>query len=121
MWTVARDMQQAGMVRVVNAEAALGLCAARGEGRFVLQLTDEQIAQNNGCFEIRYGGGRVQSVLRTDRAPDIAMGIAAFSRMIAGRCGLDAYPALPDVRITGNADAAAGVFYRKPLYIHTYF
>ena len=121
MWTVDRKLVQAGMVRVVNAEAALGLCKARGEGRFVLELSDEQIAQNNGRFEIIYGGGRVQSVLRTDKTPDIAMGVAAFSRMIAGRCDLDAYPGLPDVRILGNAEAAAGVFYKKPMYIHTFF
>jgi len=121
MWTVDRKLVQAGMVRVVNAEAALGLCKARGEGRFVLELSDEQITQNNGRFEIIYGGGRVQSVLRTDKAADVAMGIAAFSRMIAGRCDLDAYPGLPDVQILGNAEAAAGVFYKKPMYIHTFF
>lgn len=121
MWTVSRELRQAGMVRVVNAEAALGLCKTRGEGRFVLALRDGQIQENNGCFEIRYGGGRVQSVLRTDKEPDIAMGIAAFSRMLAGRCGLDAYPALPDVEVFGNREAAAGVFYQKPMYIQTYF
>ena len=121
MWTVSRELRQAGMVRVVNAEASLGLCKTRGEGRFVLALRDGQIQENNGCFEIRYGGGRVQSVLRTDKEPDIAMGIAAFSRMLAGRCGLDAYPALPDVEVFGNREATAGVFYQKPMYIQTYF
>ena len=121
LWTVSRELRQAGMVRVVNAEAALGLCKTRGEGSFVLKLSDAQIEENNGCFEICYGGGRVQSVLRTDKEPDIAMGIAAFSRMLVGRCGLDAYPALPDVQILGNREAAAGVFYQKPMYIQTFF
>ena len=121
LWTVARELYQAGMVRVVNAEAALGLCKTRGEGSFVLKLSDGQIAENNGCFEITYGGGRVQSVLRTDKQPDIEMGIAAFSRMLAGRCDLDAYPGLPDVTVHGNKAAISGVFYRKPMYIQTYF
>ena len=121
MWTVERKLLQAGMVRVVNAEAALGLCKTRGEGCFVLELSDEQIAQNCGRFEIRYGGGRVQSVLRTQKAPDVSMGIAAFSRMIAGRCDLHAYPGLPDVAVYGNQAAIEGVFYCKPMYIHTYF
>lgn len=121
MWTVERKLLQAGMVRVVNAEAALGLCRTRGDGCFVLELSDEQIAQNCGRFEIRYGGGRVQSVLRTQKAPDVFMGIAAFSRMIAGRCDLHAYPGLPDVAVYGNQAAIEGVFYCKPMYIHTYF
>ena len=121
MWTVERRLEQYGMVRVVNAEAALKLCQTRGEGAFVLEMTDEQIPQNCGRFSIHYAQGRVQRVARTEEAPDVSMGIAAFSRMIAGRCDLDAYPGLPDVQIHGNRAAAAGVFYRKPMYIHTPF
>ena len=121
LWTVERRLEQAGMVRVLDAQAALRLCKTRGEGAFVLELTDGQIAENNGRFAIRYGGGRVQEIARTQAEPDIAMGIAAFSRMLAGRCDLDAYPGLPDVKMTGNCEAASGVFYKKPLYIHTYF
>jgi len=121
MWTVERRLEQHGMVRVIDAQAALRLCKTRGEGSFVLELSDAQIAENNGRFAICYARGRVQSVTRTQEEPDIAMGIAAFSRMIAGRCDLDAYPGLPDVRIYGKQEAAAGVFYRKPVYIHTPF
>ena len=121
LWTVERRLEAAGMVRVVNAEAALRLCRTRGEGSFVLELTDGQIAENNGRFTICYGGGRVKRVERTEAAPDIAMGIAAFSRMLAGRCDLDAYPALPDVQVLTDNEAARGIFYRKPMYIQTYF
>lgn len=121
MWTVERKLEQHGMVRVINAEEALRLCRTRGEGAFVLELADAQIPENNGRFAIAYADGRVQSIERTQDAPDIAMGIAAFSRMIAGRCDLSAYPGLPDVQIWGSKQAAEGVFYRKPLYIHTSF
>jgi len=121
MWTVARTLEQRGMVRVIHAEAALRLCRTRGEGAFVLELSDGQIAENNGRFAVRYSGGRVQEIVRTQDQPDIIMGIAAFSRMITGRCSINAYPALPDVTICGNTDALAGVFYKKPMYIHTFF
>lgn len=121
MWTVERRLEQHGMVRVIRAEDAIRLCRTRGEGRFILQLHDAQIPENNGCFDIAYAQGRVTSVERTQRAPDIEMGIAAFSRMIAGRCNLDAYPGLPDVTIHANREAAEGLFYRKPMYIHTPF
>lgn len=121
LWTVERKLEQRGQVRVLNAEAALRLCKTRGEGAFVLELRDEQIEENNGRFAIAYADGRVQRVTRTQDAPDIAMGIAAFSRMLVGRCDLDAYPGLPDVQVYGKRQEAAGVFYRKPCYIHTPF
>lgn len=121
LWTVERTLELRGQVRVINAEQALRLCRARGEGAFVLELHDEQIEENNGRFAVSYAGGRVASVERTQAAPDVVMGIAAFSRMIVGRCDLDVYPGLPDVTIYGKKQEAAGVFYRKPCYIHTPF
>ena len=116
-----RKLEQRGQVRVIDAEAALRLCKTRGEGAFVLELRDEQIEENNGRFAIAYADGRVQRVTRTQDAPDVAMGIAAFSRMLVGRCDLDAYPGLPDMQVYGKKQEAAGVFYRKPCYIHTPF
>ena len=99
----------------------LWVALAESEQELGLPISDEQIAENNGCFEIAYGGGRVLRVLRTEKAPDIEMGIAAFSRMLTGRCDLDAYPGLLDVTVHGSEAAISGVFYRKPMYIQTYF
>ncbi|MDD3335021.1 MAG: GNAT family N-acetyltransferase [Eubacteriales bacterium] len=118
---VERGLEFFGMVRVINVEAALKMAAMRGEGKLSIALTDSQISQNNGCFTVSFKPGAENQVSKTNDTPDILMSIQAFSRMLLGRCDLDAAPGLPDVTLQCDIEKAARVFYRKPLYIHTYF
>lgn len=118
---VERRQELFGMVRVLDVEKALTLAKMRGEGQLSIAVSDGQIAQNNATFTVAFAPDQPNRVTRTQAQPDVSMGIAAFSRMLLGRCDLCAYPALTDVTLNCDAEKAARVFYRKPLYISTYF
>ena len=93
----------------------------RGTGELVIELSDEQIVQNNGRFHVRFTNGKTTSVERTEEAADISMPIHEFSRLICGRNDAADFAWLPEVRLHCSAEKATQVFYRKPMYIIRYF
>lgn len=118
--TVERTVIQWGMARVVNVERALSLARMKGEDTLRVAVTDGQIPENNGVFEVRFAPGAENGVRKTDAAPDVALTIQDFSRLILG-CG-DLDPDWqPDVQLYCDVDRARQVFYRKPAYIAQYF
>lgn len=80
----AENLLPLGMVRVVNVEHALQLSRYRGAGKIVIGITDVQIPDNNGNFEVVFADGKASSVtkLTYDIAPQIRMDIPAFSHGI---------------------------------------
>ena len=121
MGVVQVQREMIGMARAVNVEKVLRMARTRGEGTLVLEIRDGQIDQNNGRFEIRFGNGGVGAVERVSKPADIEMGIQDFSRLIAGRYGMDALPCLPGIRMRCSPEIAAKVFFQKPLFINRYF
>ena len=117
---VERTVEQRGMVRAVNVEMLLRLVKARGEGRLRVAVSDPQLRENSGCFEVAFGPDRANRVARVDDTPDIELTIQDFSRLITGCCDLDTMW-LPDVRLNCPVEQAAQVFYRRPTFISHYF
>lgn len=74
-----------GMLRVMNVEKALSmLTAPRFAGHFAVEVSDGQIAENNGCFTV-VGDGRELQVTRTDNAQaDLRCTIGGLSALIGG-------------------------------------
>lgn len=117
---VERAVLQKGMVRVVNVERALSLARCRGEGRLRVAVSDGQIPENDGTFEVDFAPGRENAVARTEAAPDVEMTIQDFSRLLVGCAEPD--PAwLPNVRLNCPPEDARRVFYKKPAFITQYF
>ena len=114
--TVERTLVQRGMVRVVNAERALGLARARGEGTLRIAVADGQISQNNDTFELSFAPGRANEVKRVQGKADIELTVQDFSRLLLGCCDLDPQW-LPGVKVKGDIEEIRKVFYRKPNYI----
>ena len=115
-----RAVEPMGMVRAVNAQALLRLARPRGEGALNIALRDEQIPENDGCFQVRFGEGE-NDVRRTDAAPDVRMDIRAFSRAV---CGLDDGPDpewQPGVELFCDPAEARKLFYRKACHIEQVF
>lgn len=106
-----------GMVRVVDAVQVLKLARMRGTGELTIELKDEQIAENNGCFHVVFADGKTISAERTDDAADVSMTIQEFSRLICGKHELAEAMWLPDVTINCDLEKAEKVFYRKPMFI----
>ena len=74
-----------GMVRVINAQKALSLLSAPVvAGKVVIRVTDEQIAENCGCFVV-VGDGNAISVEKTDATADIECSIQELTALVVGR------------------------------------
>jgi len=118
---VKRDLYCHGMVRVIDAVQVLKLAKMRGTGELVIELTDEQIPQNNGHFCVTFENGQTLSVERTDREADVSMPINEFSRLICGKHEVSEWEWLPAVKRSCDEEKAAKVFYRKPMFITLFF
>ncbi len=118
---IKRESHCYGMVRVVNAMEVLKLARMQGSGELVIGLTDEQIVENNGHFRVTFADGITTSVERTDDAAEIDMPIQEFSRLICGKHDVGEWQWLPKVQLHCEAEKAAKVFYRKPMFINRYF
>ena len=118
---VRRSRHAHGMVRVVNAAEILKRARMRGTGELTIELHDEQIVQNNGCFHVCFKEGAVIAVERTSTAADIRLSIQDFSRLICGRYDVNDLGWLPDVQLLCEPEKAAKVFYRKPMFINRPF
>ncbi|MEG1775410.1 MAG: GNAT family N-acetyltransferase [Clostridia bacterium] len=114
---VSRELEARGMARVVNVEEALRLARMRGDGELVLEISDGQIPQNNGRFEVVFAQGTPNRVCKTEKPADLRMRIQEFSCLILGRYGADELSWLADAVCYCSPEKAAKVFYRKPLYI----
>ena len=116
------ELQSAGMVRVVNARAALLAARYRGSGSVVLRLYDAMIPENDGCFAIRFEAGRAVSVESSCAVPDAALPISTFSALLCGVCGFaGARQFLSGIEIFRETAPLNQIFFRKPLFISDYF
>ena len=106
-----------GMVRVVDAVQVLKLARMQGTGELIIELSDEQISQNNGRFHVRFENGKTTCVEKTEAAPDVSMTIQEFSRLICGKHEVSEWIWLDDVKLYCDPQKAAQVFYRKPMFI----
>lgn len=118
---VSRRMLLNGMVRVVNVEKVLKLARMRGEGELVIEVRDQQLEQNNGRFAVRFAPGNPNIVEKMDCEADVSLTIQEFSRLISGRFDATDWKWLPDVHLHCDAEKAASVFYRKPMFINRFF
>ena len=114
--TVERTIVQRGMARVVNVEKALYLARTKGEGTLRVAVSDGQIPENNGTFEVRFRPGAENDVRRTEAEPDVELSIQDFSRLLVGCCEFDP-EWLPGVRVNGDIGELKKLFFTKLNYI----
>lgn len=112
-----------GMVRVLDAEAVLGMLPAPAlAGSCTIEVIDGQISENNGRFSI-VGDGNTLSVTRTTDAPDLRCNInglsaLAVSMMEFQEC-LDARQA--ELLREANRRFLAELFRARKQHLHNYF
>ena len=87
-YEVSESTPGTGMVRVVNVEKALSLMPAPPvAGQVTLRVTDEQIADNCGCFTVT-GDGNAISVAKTNGPAEIECDIQRLTALVVGRQSL---------------------------------
>ena len=105
------------MVRAVNVRRLLEIIRKPVGSRFVIRVEgDEQIAENNGTWEV--DGNKVEL---TDKAPDLTVSIQAFGQMAVGSVSLYEAMYRPDVTVAANKNVLSGVFVRKPILVGDHF
>ena len=119
--TVMAQKVYAGMVRVVNVETVLKGARYIGGGRVSISITDGQVKENNGVFDIVFEDGKATSVTRTNGNADVDMGINEFSHLIIGNGDTKALEFMDHVMVHQNTETLGQVFYRKPNRILEYF
>ena len=117
----AYDFQQTArqdyMIRAVNAKKLLETIKKPDDSRFVIRVEgDEQIAENNGTWEVSGSGAEP-----TDKAPDLTVSVQALGQMAAGCVSLDEAMYRPDVTVAGNEETLRKVFTRKPVLVEDHF
>lgn len=111
-----------GMVRVVHVRSVLEKARYIGHGRVTLNIRDEQISENNGCFAVTFADDKAVSVLTVDSNPDVVLTISTFSALIAGVCDFDeARCTFSGLEVKEENSCLRQVFYRKPLMISDSF
>lgn len=112
-----------GMVRIVNAEQVLGMLPAPAlKGSCTIEVSDDQIAENNGRFLIT-GDGEMLTVSRTEGEPDLrctinGLSALAVSAMDFQEC-LDAR--LAELLRSDNRRFMAELFRARKQHLHNYF
>lgn len=106
-----------GMLRVVNAEAALKLCRCRGEGSLTLKLTDPLLAENCDTFRITFAPGGENRVERVADEPDALLPIGDFSALLCGVRSAEELSWMPETVVKNPNAPFEHVFYHKPCHV----
>ncbi len=110
-----------GMVRVVNVQKTLMLAKYQGCGSLVMNITDNQIEQNNNTFEVIFENGKAISVEISSKPCDIELSINDFSRLIIGTHSTHELKYIEQVKVNSDLDKIGKVFYKKLNFIADYF
>jgi len=110
-----------GMVRVVNVEKVLRGARYIGSGVVRIGISDPQIPENNGVFEVKFADGFCRDVVRRDAPADITMPINEFSRLIIGTGDVTSLIYMDRVTVHNPSAPLEKVFYKKPNMILQYF
>ena len=116
-----------GMVRVVNVAKVLNGSKYIGSGLVKLAITDPQIPENNGVFQVTFEEGVCKKVIQSsmiddlDEVADIRMSINEFSRLIIGTSDVHSLPYMDGVTVLNPSAPLNQIFYKKPNYIMEFF
>lgn len=113
-----------GMVRVMDVQKALSLLPAPAEtGKFAVEVTDEQIAANNGRFVVTADGESVLAVRDDSAVCDLRCGIGGLTAMAMGLMDFEQSVAmgLGEVLREDKRRLMAAVLHRRKVHLHDGF
>ncbi|MCI8286020.1 MAG: hypothetical protein HFE90_12350 [Firmicutes bacterium] len=110
-----------GMVRAINVEKLLGLCACKGDGVLTLEAADPLLEENNAVFRLSFREGTENQVERVQEKPDIRLGTGELGALLCGVHSVEALRWMPQVKVENPAAPLAQVFYPKPCHVTELF
>lgn len=118
---LTRECFYNGMVRAVNVEKLLSLCACKGEGALTLEVRDPMLTQNQGTFRLSFREGEPNQVERAACAPDATLGVGELAALLCGVHAADELRWMPGVDVHNAAAPLDQVFYPKPCHLTELF
>jgi predicted acetyltransferase len=122
-WSIEQKIRPRDMTRVVNVKAALELMRRpQGEGEYVIEVKDENIAANSGKYLVQFGA-QGTSVSAAKRDADITCDILTLSQLVMGYRSLEnaMYSRREGLEIHGKMEVLKSVFTSRPQHLTEYF
>lgn len=110
-----------GMVRAVNVEKLLGLCACKGEGVLTLEAVDPLLEENNAVFRLAFQEGKENQVERVREKPDIRLGVGELGALLCGVHGAEELRWMPGITVENASAPFSQVFYPKACHLTELF
>ena len=111
-YEIRQTVRQDYMIRVINVKKMLEIINKPKDCRFVIQIGDGILPENNGIWTVDRGKADL-----TDEKPDLSLSIQAFSQLAAGCVSLSEALYRNDVALFSNKPVLEKVFVRKPIFV----
>ena len=115
-YEIEKTSAQNYMIRVINAVKLLETIRKPVDSRFVIQITDDLIPENNGTWTVTD-----QAVSPTDEVPDLTVSERALGQLACGVVSLNEAEYRPDTVVHGNREVLERVFVRKVILVEDHF
>jgi len=122
-WSVESEFKPRDMTRVVNVKAALQLMRRPCfEGKYVIEVEDENIAANSGKYLVEFSPDEAK-VSATTKDADICCDILTLSQLVTGYRTLEnvLYSRQEGIEVYGNEKTLNSVFTLRPQHVTEYF
>ena len=122
-WSIEMNTTPRDMTRVVNVKTALELMRIPyGEGKFIVEVQDENLTANSGKYLVEFGaqGKKVSSV---KKEADVICDIRVFSQLVTGYRTIEnaLYSRQSGLEVNGNLETLKRVFTIRPQHITEHF
>ena len=115
-YDIQKTSHQNYMIRVVNAAKALEAMRKPAGCSFVIRVSDDLIAENNGAWKVTGDG-----VAPTEEEPDLSVSERALGQLVAGAVSLPEALCREDTVVYRNREMLERVFIRKPILVEDHF
>jgi len=122
-WSLEMSTNPRDMTRVVNVKTALELMRSPyGEGKFIVEIEDSNIAANSGKYLVEFGP-QGKKVTTTKKGADLICDIRVFSQLVTGYRTIEnaMYSRQSGLEVNGNLETLKRVFTLRPQHITEYF
>ena len=120
LYSIERRLLPSCMVKVVDAQAALGATHYPGKGSLVISVSDDTLDWNNASFMVDWSeGGSVIS--RTTRTPDLSLNVRTLAQLLVGYLGGADLVDYGLAESSLSRERLAAIFPRKALYQNDHF
>ena len=122
-WSFENKTLPRDMTRIVNVKTALELMRRpKGEGEYIIEVEDENIAANSKKYLVQFGKEGTK-VSETTKDEDIHCDILTLSQLVTGYRTLEnaLYSRQEGLEVYNNEEILKSVFTQRPQHVTEYF